>query len=42
VPDQQIKLNPLVTLRPKPDIQMQISRREEPVRSDKVAEALPA
>jgi len=28
IPDQHIKLNPLVTLRPQPDIQMRISRRD--------------
>ncbi len=28
VPGQQIKLNPLVTLRPEPDIQMRISKRD--------------
>jgi cytochrome P450 len=42
VPNQQIKLNPLVTLRPKPDIQMQISRRETVPQSNEVAEILPA
>ena len=34
---QNIKLNPLVTLRPEPDIQMRIERRKDVVEAEKVA-----
>ena len=37
---QQIKLNPLVTLRPEPDIQMRINRREEVGQSEKAVVAV--
>ncbi len=41
LPNQQIKLNPLVTLRPEPDIQMRISQRE-PVQQNQEAAPLSA
>ncbi len=37
IPDQHIKLNPLVTLRPEPDIQMQINWREGVGEAEKAA-----
>ena len=41
LPNQHIKLNPLVTLRPQPDIQMHVSRRET-FKQDETPITLPA